>query len=289
MTLKESKKNNFLSRKILLYIVYGDQQIYYDGAIFSFLSFKYWSKNDNQIEIFILTENPEKFNGYPVNIIPLTKQLKSEWSLNGKYHFRIKNRGLAHAIDKIGLKDSDKLLFCDTDTYFNKSPLHVFDLIRNNQALLYLNEGLISKKKRFSVYAENLVDANFVIDGLPYSLSKDSAMWGSLLIGVTIKMRKSIDLADQIMLKLLDIVPAHTIEQFSLAEALKKEFKIVEGKNFIKTYTTKRMKENAQAILAAFFYENQFSSFDYKVQRSHKIKFRRPLLTIIKQRLKKFD
>ena len=82
-------------------------------------------------------------------------------------------------------------------------------------------------------------------------------------------MRKSIDLADQIMLKLLDIVPAHTIEQFSLAEALKKEFKIVEGKNFIKTYTTKRMKENAQAILAAFFYENQFSSFDYKVQRSH--------------------
>jgi hypothetical protein len=29
-------------RKILLYIVYGEDQTYYDGAIFSLLTFKNW-------------------------------------------------------------------------------------------------------------------------------------------------------------------------------------------------------------------------------------------------------
>ena len=46
-------------RKIILYIVYGADQGYYDGAKFSLLTFKYWSKQEN-IEIVVLTEKPEE-------------------------------------------------------------------------------------------------------------------------------------------------------------------------------------------------------------------------------------
>ena len=36
-------------RKVVLYIVYGDEQIYYDGAKFSFLTLKNWISNDSSV------------------------------------------------------------------------------------------------------------------------------------------------------------------------------------------------------------------------------------------------
>ena len=105
-------------RKIILYIVYGADQGYYDGAKFSLLTFKYWSKQEN-IEIVVLTEKPEEFSGYQVKVISIPNEKKNEWSLDGKYHFRIKNRGLAYAMDELNLKEKDKILFFDADTYFH--------------------------------------------------------------------------------------------------------------------------------------------------------------------------
>ena len=43
-------------RKIILYIVYGEDQGYYDGAKFSFLTFMNWLENDDPIDIVVLTE-----------------------------------------------------------------------------------------------------------------------------------------------------------------------------------------------------------------------------------------
>ena len=77
-------------RKIILYIVYGEDQGYYDGAKFSFLTFMNWFEKDDPIEIVVLTEKPEEFDNYPVQSLLITNQQKKEWSLNGKYHFRIK-------------------------------------------------------------------------------------------------------------------------------------------------------------------------------------------------------
>ena len=59
----------YSQRKVLLYIVYGDDQTYYDGAIFSFLTFKNWILEDDQIEVVVLTEKPEKFSSYSINLI----------------------------------------------------------------------------------------------------------------------------------------------------------------------------------------------------------------------------
>ena len=167
MKLKDGKKrlDNFDSkmRKILCYIVYGDDQAYYDGAIFSFLTFKNWLLDNNNIEIVILTEKPEKFEGYPIKTLLMSSQQKKEWSLNGAYHFRIKNRGLAFVMDKLKLKGFDKILFLDTDTYFHKSPLPLFDLIQSNQALFYLNEGLIYNRKRFFSYSGSIIKFIYLI------------------------------------------------------------------------------------------------------------------------------
>ena len=271
-------------RKVLLYIVYGDDQTYYDGAIFSFMTFMHWMDNKNQIEIVVLTEKPDKFLDYAVNTLLMSQTQINEWSLNGAYHFRIKNRGLVFAMDKLKLKDFDKILFFDTDTYFHKSPLPLFDLIDSSQALFYLNEGLIYDRKRFFTYVENLEGKIIDIDGESYELSKNSALWGSLMVGIMVGMRSSVDWADKLMLKFFEEVPSHTIEPFALSESLSRKYKLVEGKNFVSLYSTSRKKKYARNVLSKFFKDNKSLNIDEKILLAQKVKIKRPFYLILIQR-----
>lgn len=270
-------------RKVILYIVYGDDQAYYDGAKFSFLTFMNWI-GDCKVEIVVLTEKPEEFSSYDINVIKLPKNKKDEWSFNGKYHFRIKNRGLAFVMDKLNLANEDKILFFDTDTYFHKSPIPLFNLIQPNQALFYLNEGLIYERKRFDVYIKHLEGRLIEIEGQEYKLSKESALWGSLMVGIMPNMRPSLEWADLLMKEFFKIVPSHTIEPFSLSEALLKKYKIVEGKKFVSLYSTSRKKEYASNILSKFFDINKSLPIDDQILSAQKLKIKRPLYIVFKQR-----
>ena len=276
------KKQN---RKILLYIVYGDEPGYYYGAKFSYLTFMHWVEYKNEVEVVILTERPNEFSEYPLKVISMSSEQKNDWSLNGRYHFRIKNRGLAYVMDKLKLEEQDKILFFDTDTYFHKNPLPLFDLIKPNQALFYLNEGQIYKRKRFSVYIEHLEGRSIKIDNQYYQLSKKSMMWGSLMVGIMPNMRLSLDWSDKLLIELIDIVPAHTIEPFALSEALLKKYQIVEGKNYVSLYSTSRKKTHAIEVLKKFFEQYQNFSIEEKIKLAQKVKVKRTFLKVLKQRI----
>jgi hypothetical protein len=271
-------------RKILLYIVYGENQGYYDGAKFSLLTFMNWVSHEDPVEIVILTEKPNEFESYPVTVFPMSAQQKNEWSLDGKYHFRIKNRGMAYIMDQLELTGHDKVLFLDTDTYFHKSCLPLFDLIQPNQALFYLNEGLIYNRKRFQVYIDHLEGKTIQIDNDAYKLSKESAMWGSLMVGIMPNMRPSLDWADKLMQVFIDTVPAHTIEQFSLVESLLKKYKMAEGKGHVSLYSTSRKKEHALPIIKAFLNKCQALPIEKQISLAQKVIIKRSAFKIIKQR-----
>lgn len=280
MILANNQKN---FRNIVLYIVYGDDEIYYDGAIFSFLTFKYWL-TENNTEFVVLTEKPEKFFTYPFTVLTMSNNQKKEWSLNGRYHFRIKNRGIAYAMDKLKIGQFEKILFLDTDTYFKKNPLELFDLIDSDQALMYLNEGLIYERKRFKTYVDNLEGKQIILSQGNYELSKKSALWGSLMIGIMGSMRQSIDLADELLLEFYDLIPAHTIEEFSLSETLKQKYKLTEGKNLVNLYSTSRKKEYARNVLSNFFKENSSLSFKEQVSLAQNVRIKRSAFIVFKQR-----
>ena len=271
-------------RKIITYIVYGENQSYYDGAKFSVLTFMHWISNEDPVEVVILTEKPEEFIGYPVKVLKISDEQKKTWSLDGTYHFRIKNRGLAFVMDKLKLKNEDKILFFDSDTYFHKSPLKLFDFIKPNQALFYLNEGLIYDRKRFNVYIKHLEGRRIEIEGCTYKLTKKSALWGSLMVGIMPNMRSSLEWSDKLLLKFYDLVPSHTIEPFALSETLLRNYKLVEGKNFVSLYSTSRKKEYASKILNNFFLQNENKSIVNKIELAQKVKIKRPLFILLKQR-----
>ena len=122
------------------------------------------------------------------------------------------------------------------------------------------------------------------VDGKSYELSKKSPLWGSLMVGINAKMRTSLDWADKLMLELFEIVPSHTIEPFALSESLLREYEIVEGKNFVSLYSTSRKKEYASKILDKFFFQNEKKTILKKIELAQKIKIKRPLFIILKQR-----
>ena len=278
---------NKSERKFVLYIIYGEDESYYQGALFSFLTFKYWLSDENQVEFIVLTEKPEKFTSYPIKTLLLTSEQKNEWSLNGAYHFRIKNRGMAFVMDELNLNEFDKILFLDADTYINCSPLPLFDLIQPYQALFYLNEGLIYGRKRFYTYVENLEGKKIEIEGDFYELSENSSMWGSLMVGLTSNMRPTLDWADKLLVKFFDLVPSHTIEPFALSESLLKNYKIAEGKDLVSLYSTSRKKEYANKVLSNFFNINKNIDIEKQIYLAQKVKIKRPLFTILKQRLQR--
>lgn len=271
-------------RKIVAYIVYGNNQIYYDGVKFSFLTLMNWTSLNDSIEIVVLTEKPEEFKNYPINILKLSRKQISSWSLNNAYHFRIKNRGLAYIMDCLDLKNEDKILFFDADTYFHKSPLKLFDLIQPHQALFYLNEGLIYKRKRFKVYVQSLEGKIINVGGQKYQLSKSSSLWGSLMIGIMPNMRSSLEWSDLLLLKFHDMVPSHTIEPFALSESLLRKYQLVEGKKFVSLYSTSRKREYAKKILLNFFQDATNMNIEKQIKLAQNVKLKRPLFIVIKQR-----
>jgi len=187
-------------------------------------------------------------------------------------------------MDELKLEEKDKILFFDSDTYFHKSPLQLFDLIQPDQALFYLNEGLIFKRKRFNVYVKHLEGKKIEIDNEFYELSRKSALWGSLMIGIMPNMRPSLEWADLLMLKFFELVPSHTIEPFALSESLLRSYSIVEGKKFVSLYSTSRKKEYARKILLNFFKKNKLLHTDKKIILAQKVKIKRPFFIIIIQR-----
>ena len=276
--------STYHARKFILFIVYGDDDSYYDGAKFSILTLQNWIKSQEKIEIVVLTEKPSKFSDSSLNIIQISNEQIFEWSLGGKYHFRIKNRGLSFVMESLGIVDDDKILFFDTDTYFHESPLPLFNLITSDQAVMYLNEGLIYSKKRFSVYIQNLKNKKIFIDNKSYELTKKSPLWGSLMIGIKGNMRQTIEWSDKLLVKLFDIVPAHTIEEFALSESLLMKYKIVEGKKYVSLYSTSRKKEYARNVLANFFEENSNLNKKEQINIAQNVKIKRPLFVLLKQR-----
>jgi len=267
-------------RRIICYIVYGNDDDYYNSTKFSILTLLNYTHNTD-IEIVVLTSNVDQFKQYPVTLQQITDQQKKQWSLDHQYHFRIKNLGLQNIIKSLHLSIDDKILFFDTDIYFKNNPLKLFDLITEKQVLLYKNEGRICDKKRFKYYKNNLQDKDCFI-------SQNAQMWGSAVIGITASEDYLIKEADQLMLSLvdkLDIKQAHTIEQLSLAETLRKKFEIVEGVKHVNNFSTSKRKDYAMPIIKKLLKENKLLNIESLAKKALKIKINRPILQIIKDKI----
>lgn len=267
--------------RCLAYVLFGEDRAYYQGAIFSLLTLMRASGGSLDYPVHILAEQPEWFDGYPVNVTRLESEQLHDWSLGGRYAFRIKSQGVRWL-----LRSTERLLFADVDLAFRRSGDSLFGCIQPHSALLYSDEGPVLGPKRFRAY-EPIRGRHFDLgDGISWAPSRDSRMWGSAIIGLHRDMAPALDLADRIQLALLDTVTAHTIEQFALAEALRiEDIRISAVTHGVIDYSTFAKKRYARSVLDRFFAEFGHRPLDEQVEAARPELMRRPTGALLRQKL----
>lgn len=267
--------------RCLVYVLFGEDPAYYQGAVFSLLTLMRASGGSLDCPVHVLAQQPEWFDSYPVRVTPLESEMLDEWSLGGRYAFRIKSQGVRSA-----LETSERLCFADADLAFSRPLDSLFDRIRPDSALMYSDEGPVLGRRRFSGY-EPMRGRHFDLDGgISWGPSEDSRMWGSAIIGLHRDMAPALDLADRIQLALLDVVEAHTIEQFALAEALRiNGIQISAARHGVIDYSTFGKKLHARTVLDRFFAEFGRRPLREQVEAARPGLMRRPLGALLRQKL----
>lgn len=115
----------------LLYLLYGDKEVYRLEAKFSILSALRHRKNPADFTITLMTDQPEAFDGWPVTVISLSEETLDIWQGAGGYYHRRK----ACAI-QAGVALAGKTIFIDTDTVFFKDPALLFKRVSDDQFLM---------------------------------------------------------------------------------------------------------------------------------------------------------
>lgn len=275
--------------KVLVYIVYGNDPAYYQGAVVSVLTFLASWQGKAPL-VVVLAEQIHWFEGLPVRVLPLSAVQKDTWSMQGRYAFRIKNRGLAFIIDTLLAEQSiapqSKILFCDADTFFPQTAAPLYALIDERHAVMYLREARIGEKKRLHGYLRDLQDKALAVSPtFTYHINPRSYMWGSLLIGITADKRTLLDEADALMLAMLEHCSERTIEQFSLAETLSRHMTLREGKRWVRHYSRPNQKDWVLPQLARFSECARGKTFAQQTALVRQIRFTRPLWLVIRQKL----
>lgn len=131
----------------LIYLLYGQRRIYQLEAKFSILTALARCKPAELPVIRVLTDQPQAFSGWPVEVITLDQQTLQAWTGDGGYTHRRK----ACAIAQAG-QWADKTVFIDTDTVFLQPPQKLFSQVDAGQFLVDEVEMSWAEASRSSYY-----------------------------------------------------------------------------------------------------------------------------------------
>lgn len=197
-------------KKRIIFIEYGASQRYSNQVKYSVMTLQAHNQLDSS-EIVIYTETPERYSNLAVSTRSI-KEKVFEYSLGGKYHFRIKPRVLLDAIEE----HQCKVLFLDTDTFCNASLMERINSIDEKNILMNVFE-------KANPYPDFILKNIPLPSGLIYSYNeKKSKMYNSGVIGIDPSHQKAIKDA----IALIDVMQAqglkyHTAEQTALSESFR--------------------------------------------------------------------
>jgi len=256
-----------------LLIAYGRDLFYHFNALFAALRLSAARRADDPRPIVIYTDRPKIFAHFPFDVVPITPAQMREWSLEGRYHFRIKNR-VMHDVFARGFT---RVLFTDSDLVFLSNPADDFAFIAPHRAVMHENEG--TAKRRAPAYARVpplpiAGRADFVITGA-------ETMWRSSVMGLHRDMADAIDLADALICAMVGKVGVHSIEQFALGLALMEVAQVRESVGRYMEFSTSGKKAYARGQLFAFFQAHRFDDFESLRARAAQTSLRRPMLDAI--------
>ncbi len=286
--------------RVLCYVVYGDDPMYYQGAKVSVLSFL-GQITESAPLVVILSEKPFYFQAFiqqtRFNFIHLTLNQATVqlWS-NDDYHYRIKTLGLAyittilmryHYIDA-----TSRLLFFDSDTYFLQNPLPLYDKIGAHQVLMYKKEPVLRHHKKYRNYVQGLQGQRISYraneETYTYVLDSSHAMHSSLIMGITPAMLTQLLQVAALMYPMRKLTCARTVEQFAFYEVMQAHYDIALGVAFVAHYSRRRQKAYVEAQLDKLWQAYPDGNIDEQIVAISQIAFDRPWHLRLLQFAKRF-
>lgn len=271
-------------------VAYGYRSGYYHGAKYQILkAWRSWYSREN-VSICVVTDLPDVFENYPVRILSMTKDQKQVWSLNGTQHFGIKLKGIEWACRT---SQADLVCALDTDSYWKKDPCKLLLKLDSSSVAMFSDEGLIkgSRNKSIQQFNKGLEGKLFELsDGSHYRLHTSSRMLNSSIIAMTRRNQRFLTEAWELFKTLEPMVNAHTVEQFSLAETFRTNaMTILFGNKLgvVGNWSSTGRKDHVTPLLDRFFSEYGENDFEKHLKMFSEIKLRRPLATIVKQKISK--
>lgn len=221
------------SRPQLLYLVFG-AETYHQEAVFSIASALACLRETPaaKLDIQVLTDNPEPYRRLPVKIVPLDKTTRERWSEPHGYHFRTK-----HAALRERLSHAETALLIDTDTFFRRSPIALFERIRPGTLLcneLYGAYGANRENLLYTALADILRERQLADDAMP-----------TLNSGVIGLHRNDIGILDRSLALMDEYFPlargAFTLEEFCLSLAAYRKLQVEQCTDLIHHYWSRKL------------------------------------------------
>ncbi|WP_131802853.1 hypothetical protein [Mesorhizobium sp. ORS 3428] len=266
------------SSEAYVVVAYGDRLGYHYSAIFAALLISAYKGDGAPVVIY--TDRPELFRNYPFEIVPISPQQIGDWSLEGRYWFRIKNRVM---YDVLG-RGFECVLYIDSDIAFTGDPRVDMARVTPGRAVMFRSEGPANRSPKSSYHSlAGLPKDLFAEDGLV--LSPSAPLWSSAIMGLHRDMRESVECADRIIRGLLGKIDTHTLEQFALGVALEREHEVVPSSGKFSIFSTTRTKAFARRRMFEFFQRNHAAPFEVQMAEAKRLRLRQPLGRMVVGRL----
>ncbi len=167
----------------VVYLCYGSG-IHHDEAVFSILSaFRFCRPDDGRVNYVVYTDTPERYEPLGVAIRLVTAKELTDWLDGDTYIHRRKTMVVLDALRRF----PGNVAFVDSDTYFKRSPLLLFDKIGPGRTLLHVREASLKHSRLASdhaLFAYLYEHGVRCLDGSVLPISPDDAMWNTGVLGL---------------------------------------------------------------------------------------------------------
>lgn len=241
-----------MTNNCFVYLVFGNAEIYYLEALFSISSLRATVPDS---KILVVSSKPEYFkNIQGLSTVHLTDSLKAQWLGNCSYAFNLKLHALAHVLENY----HERLIFLDTDTIVRRDLRWCFEVINEKNAFLHVLEGTLSMNTFKRGYAQILGNTINYGDGKSITLTGETPMYNSGVIGVHKAHAPLLKEAALLAQAIDKHTNWHTAEQLALGILLKQNGELhVIGNKPVKHYWHKQYKRFIREQLVANYCDLQ--------------------------------
>jgi hypothetical protein len=216
------------SLNTIAYLVYGAQREYQLELTYSVLSAVHRLGSDgSKCRIALIADEENQRPDLPVEHVVYSPAEFSSWTRNGQYKHEAKVHGLLKALDRF----KGKVALVDTDTYFNVSPLRLFEHIGPGQSVMHVFERLLSDDEYLGPILEKIGNLP-----LSYSVSRETRLFNSGVIGLDFSARHLVEDVIALTAQLYSVYSAFNIEQLAFSIVLGKQTSLADCPGFIRHY-----------------------------------------------------